>query len=122
MYGRVDGYLIEDLPDLLLERKVELCEKLLEVTNIIEPGLTRIRGMILYELHAPLLFLARNHYQTEVISKEVFLKKMQSVIATLKEAAEILSLEPKCTPEGIIGQVAHQSIEHLKSSLLDFSN
>lgn len=35
---------MEDLPDLLLERKIELNTQLLEVLDVIEPGYSRIRG------------------------------------------------------------------------------
>lgn len=45
MYGKMEGYALEDLPDLLLERKVELCHMLLEVLDVIEPGRSRIRGI-----------------------------------------------------------------------------
>lgn len=44
MYGRMDGYMLEDLPDILLERKVELCKQLLEVIDVVEPGHSRLRG------------------------------------------------------------------------------
>lgn len=44
LYGKVDGYILEDLPDLLLERKIELLQALLEALNVIEPGCTRMRG------------------------------------------------------------------------------
>lgn len=44
LYGKVDGYNLEDLPDLLLERKIELLKALLESLDVIEPGCTRMRG------------------------------------------------------------------------------
>lgn len=44
LYGKVEGYSMEDLPDLLLERKIELNTQLLEVLDVIEPGHSRIRG------------------------------------------------------------------------------
>lgn len=44
LYGKAEGYTLEDLPDLLLERKVELCRDVLAVADVIEPGYTRIRG------------------------------------------------------------------------------
>lgn len=44
MYGRMDGYMLEDLPDILLERKVEFCQQLLDVINVVEPGHSRLRG------------------------------------------------------------------------------
>lgn len=44
LYGKAEGYALSDLPDLILERKVELCNQLLEVLDVIEPGNSRIRG------------------------------------------------------------------------------
>lgn len=44
LYGKVEEYMLDDLPDLLLERKVEMCQMLLEVLDVIEPGYSRIRG------------------------------------------------------------------------------
>jgi len=44
MYGRVDEYLLDDLPDVVLEHKVDMCRLLLQVLDIVEPGYSRIRG------------------------------------------------------------------------------
>lgn len=47
MYGRVDEYLLDDLPDVVLEHKVDLCRLLLQVLDLVEPGYSRVRGMYL---------------------------------------------------------------------------
>ena len=47
LYGRVEEYLLDDLPDVVLEHKVDMCHLLLKVINVIEPGYSRIRGIIL---------------------------------------------------------------------------
>ncbi|KRT82251.1 SET domain-containing protein, partial [Oryctes borbonicus] len=70
MYGKMEGYTMDLLPDVLFERKVELCQQILENINVIEPGWSRLRGIIMYELHAPLIMLARNLYNTNAIDKE----------------------------------------------------
>lgn len=44
LYGKIDGYLVHELNDELLVRKKNLCEELLRIFNVIEPGYTRIRG------------------------------------------------------------------------------
>lgn len=44
MYGRVDEYLLDDLPDIVLEHKVDICRLLLQVLDVVEPGYTRVRG------------------------------------------------------------------------------
>lgn len=51
MYGRVDEYLLDDLPDVVLEHKVDLCRLLLQVLDVIEPGYTRIRGICFAYVH-----------------------------------------------------------------------
>lgn len=43
-YGRVKGWAMSDLSLDSLRRKEEICRKLLKVIDIIEPGLSRIRG------------------------------------------------------------------------------
>lgn len=53
MYGRVDEYLLDDLPDVVLEHKIDICRLLLQVLDVIEPGYSRIRGkgfIIIYHL------------------------------------------------------------------------
>lgn len=44
LYGHAQGYSLEDLPDILLERKIEICKDILSVADIIEPGFSRLRG------------------------------------------------------------------------------
>lgn len=44
LYGKIDGYLINQLNEELLLRKQNLCEEILKVFDVIEPGYTRIRG------------------------------------------------------------------------------
>ncbi|KAJ8953591.1 hypothetical protein NQ318_003014 [Aromia moschata] len=113
LYGRADGYELDDLPDILLERKVELCMQLLEVLNVIEPGRSRIRGLTLYELHGPLMMLARHQYQNDVISKEEFRHQLQKAIDTLLESVDILKQEPESLPEGqlaVMAMAAHKQL------------
>ena len=44
MYGKVEGYTMDLLPDVLYERKIELCQHVLQNVNVIEPGYARLRG------------------------------------------------------------------------------
>lgn len=74
-------------------------------------------GMILYELHAPLMFLARNEFGLGLITNEKLKEKLQEPIQCLAEAARILMREDPQSPEGITGQIAQQSMEQLKASL-----
>lgn len=44
IYGRVDGYSLDELPDILLERKMELCRENMAALDVVAPGMSRIRG------------------------------------------------------------------------------
>ncbi|KAH1015916.1 hypothetical protein HUJ04_007226 [Dendroctonus ponderosae] len=116
LYGKTEGYTLEDLPDVILERKIELCLQLMEVLDIIEPGLSRIRGITLYELHGPIMIHARHQYQYGAINKEDFKAKLQESIDTLGKAVEILKNEPISQPEGQLGQMALSAHEQLKEN------
>lgn len=113
LYGNSEGYTIDDLPDILLERKIELVQLLLEVLDVIEPGHSRIRGITFYELHSPMLILARHQYQNEVIDKETLRTKMKEAMDILGKAAEILKNEPLGMPEGQIGRIAQMAHQQL---------
>lgn len=116
LYGRAEGYTVEDLPDLLMERKIELCNQLMEVLDVIEPGYSRIRGVTLYELHAPLLCLARSQYTQGVIDKDEFRKRMEKAVETLGQSVEILKSEVPNSNEGQLALVAQQAYEGLKQN------
>lgn len=46
LYGKIPGYMIQDMNEDLLKRKTIVCEELLKIANIIEPGLSRLRGWL----------------------------------------------------------------------------
>ncbi|XP_026746343.1 SET domain-containing protein SmydA-8 [Trichoplusia ni] len=117
LYGRVEGYGIDELPDLMLERKAEFCRLVLSTLDVIMPGETRMRGMMLYELHAPLMFLARSEFSAGLITQEKLKERLQEPIKCLAEAARILTREDPQSPEGITGLIAQQSMEQLTASL-----
>ncbi|XP_063536955.1 SET domain-containing protein SmydA-8 [Cydia strobilella] len=117
LYGRVEGYAIDELPDLLLERKAELCRLVLDTLQIVAPGETRMRGMMLYELHAPVMFLARSEFSAGLIHQEKLKERLQEPIRLLAEASKILRREDPQSPEGITGEIARQSMEQLQASI-----
>lgn len=76
-----------------------------------------LSGMTLYELHAPLLFIAKTQWNAGVIDEAALKSKMIEALNILKEAATILCLEPPDTPEGEIGLVAKESLTELEQSI-----
>lgn len=73
--------------------------------------------MTLYELHAPLLFLAKGQWNAGVIDEAGLKSKMTEAATILKEAATILILELPETAEGQIGIVAKESLVQLEQSI-----
>jgi hypothetical protein len=62
-------FLFIELPDRLLERKINLCTELLEVADILDPGATRIRGLLLYDLQAAMVVQAKRDLASDKIMK-----------------------------------------------------
>ncbi|CAH1406319.1 unnamed protein product [Nezara viridula] len=117
MYGHTEGYSLDMLPDLLLERKSKFCKDLLDILNIVEPGLTRIRGLTLFEYHIGCLLYTKSRYQHGEFNKDALKERIHSVVDILKECHQILSLEPEGTPEAMLAASALQSINQLIESV-----
>ena len=64
MYGRMPGYEASDLSDEQFQRKRQLCQDVLNLMDKIMPGQTRKRGMMLYEIHLPLVMLTNRYIPT----------------------------------------------------------
>lgn len=73
--------------------------------------------MILYEMHVPIMYMARNEYAAGLIAQEKLKEKLQEPVQCLADAATILRREDPQSPEGIMGHIAYQSMEQLKASL-----
>ncbi|XP_026322736.1 SET domain-containing protein SmydA-8-like [Hyposmocoma kahamanoa] len=63
LYGKVENYMIHEMPEQELNRKIEICKDLMKVFDVIEPGYSRLRGVTLYELHAPLMILTTRQFE-----------------------------------------------------------
>lgn len=47
LYGKVAEYMIHEMPDHQLNRKIEICRDLMKVFDLVEPGYSRLRGNLL---------------------------------------------------------------------------
>jgi hypothetical protein len=92
-YGHVKGHLLSELDDALLRRKIELCEELLEILDVFEKGKSRARGLMMFELHAPIVLLAKLRWQSGELSNLEYLKELERAKEFLDESVEILSWE-----------------------------
>lgn len=57
----------------LLKRKIGLCTEFIPLLNILQPGISRLRAIALYEQFVPLLQLARLHHQQKTIGDAEYL-------------------------------------------------
>lgn len=92
-YGHVKGHLLSELPDALLRRKIGLCEEVLKILDVFERGKSRARGLMMYELHEPIILLAKFRYQKGDLSKAEYLGQLAKARELLSESIEILSWE-----------------------------
>ncbi|XP_060522073.1 SET domain-containing protein SmydA-8-like isoform X2 [Cylas formicarius] len=114
LYGRIKGYLIHELSEEQLERKRDLCEEVLKIFNVLEPGYTRIRGVTLYEIHAPVMILLNREIESNSMSKGQIKAVLKKVVDYLSEAQIILKNEPENSAEGIMGRATRDALMQIK--------
>ncbi|TDG42032.1 hypothetical protein AWZ03_011540 [Drosophila navojoa] len=78
IYGNVKGFGMDELSDASLKRKVELCEELLEISNLFDSGWSIFRGNLLIAL------------EEATVAQAMRLDEASECEAKLKKAAEIL--------------------------------
>ncbi len=86
MYGREAGYEVPDLSPAQVEKKLRLCEQVLGVLDKIDPGISVRRGMILYEMHLPLIMLAQLGLNSGKMDRGQAGKQMRRGLRALEEA------------------------------------
>lgn len=48
LYGKVVEYMIHQMPEAELNRKIDICRDLMKVFDVIEPGYSRLRGELFF--------------------------------------------------------------------------
>lgn len=59
--------------ELLLKRKIELCKEFLPLFDILQPGISRLKAIALYEHFVPLVQLGKLYHQRKSINDEEYL-------------------------------------------------
>lgn len=111
------GHEIFALSEKELLYKQKICMELLEVANRISPGISRLRGVILYELQATLSAYARRKFSSGEISTEHMNNIMKEVKKYLLECIQIFSFEPPCLQEGRLATIARLDLLELETFL-----
>ncbi|XP_013179737.1 PREDICTED: protein msta, isoform A [Papilio xuthus] len=94
IYGNYEGYTLPELPNDLLNRKIEICHELLELADKLEPGWTRFRGTILLELQAAMSMQTKREFEDQKLTKTGAQDQLMQSMALLQEATNILRVEP----------------------------
>ncbi|CRL02851.1 CLUMA_CG015740, isoform A, partial [Clunio marinus] len=113
LLGKVEGYLINELNAELLKRKEDLCRDLLEVIDVLEPGSSRLRGVILYELHAPVMLQLTRELQMGRIKNSDFKRRLKEVVQILNESYKILQYEPENSSENQMAVAAKSALDSM---------
>lgn len=105
--------------DLILKRKIQLCEDLIPIIRKLQPGLSRLTAIALYEYYTPLIDLAQRQYENFEINKNDYLEKLKFSEKILKESTEMLLYEPNRTPEGQLARRALMELKELRETIKD---
>ena len=117
MYGRMEGYEANSLTNDQLERKLGLCREVLGVLDVIMPGQSRMRGVMMYELHLPLVLLANRQLQRGPgggADPAKIKANLKQGLQFLKQGMEILKLQPEGSFESKIVAGAEHSVVELE--------
>ncbi|XP_015112114.1 SET domain-containing protein SmydA-8 [Diachasma alloeum] len=103
MIGQQAGGLAA-VSDEMLSEKISLCKKLDELFRILMPAENRLRGLVLFEVHAAIAEFGRRQGPDQ-------LRGMLMLSRTaLREAYELLRHEPDILPEGKIARIANKNL------------
>ncbi|XP_017885762.1 SET domain-containing protein SmydA-8-like isoform X2 [Ceratina calcarata] len=94
-----------------LSEKIDLCKKLDCLLRTLVPAENRVRGLILFELHAALAEVSRRHPEADNINTLLESKR------ALADAYQLLKYEPRCLPEGKIAYQAERNLREMNSLL-----
>ncbi|XP_067633974.1 SET domain-containing protein SmydA-8 [Eurosta solidaginis] len=113
IYGRTKGYLLHSMPLGDVEKKESYCRDFLQVINVLEPNLTRLRGLILYELHGAIMMRSQRLMLAGKINEADFKRNMKEVVKCLQESRQILLLEPVGSTEHEMGVAAATALQQM---------
>ncbi|XP_055627614.1 SET domain-containing protein SmydA-8 [Toxorhynchites rutilus septentrionalis] len=115
LYGKIEGYLLPEMTLEQVKHKETLCRDLLTLVDKYEPGLSRLRGVVMYELHAPIMVLSQYQFQTKQITLNQLKQKLHEVRQLLSQSAEILSFETPGSPEYDMALAARGALQQMQT-------
>lgn len=74
----------ENLPEKLLQRKIELCENVLKVYDKIDPGESNQRTNVIFELNCATIFQTKRKLSRKLIKRDDAMVKIKTRSVTHK--------------------------------------
>lgn len=93
LYGNVDGFALTQMTEVLLERKASLCEELLQIALIIEPGLSSFRGFLLVDLYTTKMELLKRYKSKGMLLEGEHEKRCAELAQLLKDIETVNALD-----------------------------
>jgi len=88
------------------ERKEELALELIHIMEKVNPGQSRLRGVLLYELQTAILRKAQLDVEKRILKPPEWRQLAQTCMDYLRESAEVLQREPSVTSERFVAERA----------------
>ena len=110
-YGNVPGFQLEELSEGRLVAKEAFCRQLIGLTATFEPGLCRLRGLLLLQLHHAQVTRAQRRHAAGAPPPQL-LEALEQAGRHVEEAVSLLGHEPASTPEG--GPMLHLAKDTLQ--------
>ena len=98
----------------LLERRVSLMMEFIDVFKIVDPGLTKWRGKMLYQVYKTKMFLCDIRHSKNEISKDEFVAEVERNIAGMEEVVECLQHEPETSNERRMCDAARVTVDQAR--------
>ncbi|XP_053994489.1 SET domain-containing protein SmydA-8-like isoform X1 [Hylaeus volcanicus] len=103
----------------VMMRMLDTCKEMCNVLEVVEPGISRLKGIMLYEMHLPLVLLANRAYAAREINSTDLASRLEEAGSLLKKSLTMLLLEPADTPEGKLAKRALQELKALNQNIAD---
>lgn len=103
----------------IVQKMLDTCKEVYDVLDIVEPGISRSKGIMLYEMHLPMIILANQFYSAREISSAQLVCRLEEARVLLKKALTMLLLEPAMTPEGKLAKRALEELRTLNQNISD---
>ena len=110
--GRAEGYRWDQISESDLRLKIAISEELLQLCNILEPGLSKCRGITLLDLAE-----ARGRLLHKTKSGSGLLEGLLQVEKEAEEADTILKLEDEASIEGNVAKMAREQIAQVRMAV-----